>query len=698
MKWAIPQVAWWVWLGLGAAAAETVQTGGRLPDVADGLRCWWALSSSAKIRPAEPAPANASEAVEIRAAANEWESVQIVLRSDKSLEGLRLVPGGFVNEGGGTIPPEWIRVLEARQVDIATPTDGLGEAGKWPDPLVPVTTYYRKPNLGSWGHHGSPFALESGAAQAFWLQFFVPKETAAGTYRGSVRLTGDGIDRRLPVELTVYDFTLPDRMTCRTAFGFSPGEVFRYHKATTEDAKRGVLDAYLWNFARHHVSPYDPAPLDRIKVTWPEVKPPRTVWDDWEGLRIVENEVHAGKGALLIHDDRTDRAATASYTPLIAIPETGLHLRFWYRTAIPGHRFIVSLNHYDGDRKWMSGCNNDMTLKGDGRWQEFDRVIEGHPEGAEYVRFHARATRWTDGGELLGLVWYDEVSLTDAGSGKELIRGGDFEVKVRTEPVAPLETLVPRFDFTEWDRAMEKAIDEYGFNTFRLSIPGLGGGTFHQLYEPELLGFGEDAPEYPVLLDSYCRQLQAHLREKGWLDEAFVYWFDEPSPDQYAFVKGGFEKLKRSCPDIARMLTEQVETGLVGGPNIWCPISNAYDHAAAEERREHGEEFWWYVCTGPKAPYAGLFIDHPAPEMRIWLWQTFQRGIDGILVWHTNYWTSETAYPDGLQDPYADPMSWTRGYGVPKGERRPWGNGDGRFIYPPLPGAEPSRALRTCRT
>jgi hypothetical protein len=28
-------------------------------------------------------------------------------------------------------------------------------------------------------------------------------------------------------------------------------------------------------------------------------------------------------------------------------------------------------------------------------------------------------------------------------------------------------------------------------------------------------------------------------------------------------------------------------------------------------------------------------------------------------------------------------MSWTVGYGVPDGTRAPWGNGDGRFIYPP---------------
>ena len=32
-------------------------------------------------------------------------------------------------------------------------------------------------------------------------------------------------------------------------------------------------------------------------------------------------------------------------------------------------------------------------------------------------------------------------------------------------------------------------------------------------------------------------------------------------------------------------------------------------------------------------------------------------------------------------------MSWTSGYGTPAGKKLPWGNGDGRFIYPPLAAA-----------
>jgi hypothetical protein len=232
---------------------------------------------------------------------------------------------------------------------------------------------------------------------------------------------------------------------------------------------------------------------------------------------------------------------------------------------------------------------------------------------------------------------------------------------------------------------MERAIDHYHFNSFRLRIPGMGGGTFHAVDEPMLLGYSDQSPEYWTAFDSYCGQLVEHLQARGWLDEAYVYWFDEPSPDQYPFVMRGFEKLKRAAPGIDRMLTEQVEPGLLGGPNIWCPVSYHYDHQRAEERRKVGEKFWWYVCTGPKAPHAGLFIDHAATELRVWLWQTFKRNIEGILVWQTNYWTSRAAYPDpeAPQDPYEDPMGWTSGYSTAAGVKRPWGNGDGRFIYPP---------------
>jgi hypothetical protein len=248
-------------------------------------------------------------------------------------------------------------------------------------------------------------------------------------------------------------------------------------------------------------------------------------------------------------------------------------------------------------------------------------------------------------------------------------------------------------DFTRFDKAMQRAVDRYHFTGFRLPIRGMGGGTFHQRYPPKIGEFGEQSPEYQAMFSSYVGQLEAHLREKGWLDMAYVYWFDEPAPRDYDFVAAGMRRLKHNAPGLRRMLTEEPGDNVLAGlVDLWCPVSFHYDHEQAERRRACGEKFWWYVCTGPKAPYCTLFIDHPATELRVWHWQTWQRNVVGTLVWRANYWTSSAAFPDRPQDPYEDPMGYVSGYSTPRGVKRYWGNGDGRFIYPPLAAAVPGKS------
>ncbi len=244
-------------------------------------------------------------------------------------------------------------------------------------------------------------------------------------------------------------------------------------------------------------------------------------------------------------------------------------------------------------------------------------------------------------------------------------------------------------DFTAFDRAMARAVEEFHVTNFRLRLQGMGGGTFHERVEPRIGDYGETTPQYQAMFSSFLKQLEDHLRQKGWLDMAYTYWFDEPEPKDYAFVRSGMERIRRYAPGIQRMLTEEPGDELAGAVDIWCPVSPNYDHAKAEKCRARGERFWWYVCCGPKAPFCTLFIDHPATELRIWLWQTWQRKIVGNLVWESNYWTSSAAYPDKAQNPYQDPMGYVSGYSTPRGTKAYWGNGDGRFLYPPEAAAEP---------
>lgn len=243
-------------------------------------------------------------------------------------------------------------------------------------------------------------------------------------------------------------------------------------------------------------------------------------------------------------------------------------------------------------------------------------------------------------------------------------------------------------DFKAFDAAMTRAIDKYHFTNFVVPLEGMGGGTFEGRSEGKIGEFGEHTPQYQAMFGSYLKQLESHLREKDWLKMAYTYWFDEPDTKDYAFVQSGMDRIKKSAPDLQTMITKhELQPDWNGRIDIWCPISFAYQHEVAEKRRARGERYWWYVCCGPKAPFCTLFIDHPAVELRTWLWQTWQRNIVGILVWESVYWTSQG---EPAQNPYEDPMGYVGG--TTREEKKYWGNGDGRFLYPPLAAATPGMA------
>jgi len=255
-------------------------------------------------------------------------------------------------------------------------------------------------------------------------------------------------------------------------------------------------------------------------------------------------------------------------------------------------------------------------------------------------------------------------------------------IKVAFISADPVDVKV---DFEAFDRSARRYFDELGLSSLRLRLRGMGGGTFHDRYLGEILGYKQGTAEHEAMFTSYLRQIQDHLEANGWLEKAFVYWFDEPDPKDYQFVKDGMDLIHRAAPKITRLLTEQPGPELYGSVDLWCPVTNNYNYERAEERRKAGEHFWWYVCTGPKEPYCTLFIDHYATELRLWLWQTWKYKVDGILVWQSNYWTSRLAFPPpSLQNPYDDPMGYQSGYGRPVGYIGYWGNGDGRFLYPPV--------------
>jgi hypothetical protein len=252
-----------------------------------------------------------------------------------------------------------------------------------------------------------------------------------------------------------------------------------------------------------------------------------------------------------------------------------------------------------------------------------------------------------------------------------------------------------QIDFSRFDEAAKTWLDGYHFNSFRLPLRGLASGNFQNHALGELAGFQQGTPEHARLFRDYLGQVERHLREKQWLDKAYVFWFDEPAAKDYEFVAEGMKLIKQAAPGLRRILTITPDPKLLGHVDIWCGLSHKWTPAVMAQRRAAGEEIWWYICTAPKAPYVTEFIDHPGTELRLWPWQSWQFSVSGILIWNAAYWTSPLAYPGPTpQDPWTDPMSYVSGGAFAPGFVGVWGNGDGRFLYPPRASAETNAGPR----
>jgi len=82
----------------------------------------------------------------------------------------------------------------------AAPKDPLG----WkPVQLVPENART--------GRGGFPLRVAGSQSQGIWIEVYTNRNLAAGIYRGQVNVSTDGKKQAIPIELELFDFTLPDR-------------------------------------------------------------------------------------------------------------------------------------------------------------------------------------------------------------------------------------------------------------------------------------------------------------------------------------------------------------------------------------------------------------------------------------------------------------------------------------------------------
>jgi hypothetical protein len=765
----------------------------------DALTIWWCEATYKIGRTTPRPPSRVSRPVHTEAARNEYEPFQLVITPQVPIKQLRLRLEPFASPSRpAPLPhPIWDEVARVDYVPVTTPTDAWGFQGEFPDPLIPLWRRDRE--------RGTKDAeitkaievqvenLEAGKNQPLWLTVFVPKGVPAGDYKANIHIVeaigADGkpiptLKITIPVQLRVFNFTLPDDTPLRTAYGVHIDN--DWHRLRTQEQFRQVWDLYMQMCRRYRISPYTPHAYAPIR--W-EAKGPRTtidngllqlVIDRWQG-RIVTiarstRQMKSGKeqqsvprpaslvplggvlpvleqferegigwegkgigwaGTEVVKDvkvvERTEGrivlditaerlssqpanrkfAATVRLTVEAGKPYFTVQMLKIVNTDTMRWRINGYFHLLPPDQKPLSSVNTDRF----GAWQiegasdshlvyfgaagigfTYSLRINpatGHPHGDVY----RQVGKWLEPGEAwqptdepiaFVFLWESDapVSLREGEAPAEpqklekfvgqLLRG-----EITAQPENKLQiTEQPepefRYDFTEFDAAMSRYLDEFRFNGFNFAIL------------PETLGgYERFTPEWTELYKRLMTPIVEHLKQKGWLGKAYCYWIDEPhTPEQYELTKRGMSVLKEALPGVRRLLTNYVERlpspTFYGYVDLWVPILNQFDEQRAKERQALGEEVWWYVCTGPKAPYPNNFIDHPAITHRIRYWMAAKWNLDGDLYWSMTYYRGKGWR---LRNPYEDGQSET-----PEGGY--WGNGDGRLLYPPVrqplsEGAEP---------
>jgi hypothetical protein len=170
------------------------------------------------------------------------------------------------------------------------------------------------------------------------------------------------------------------------------------------------------------------------------------------------------------------------------------------------------------------------------------------------------------------------------------------------------------------------------------------------------------------VLEAVFKEYGKHLEEKGWLNNAYAYIFDET----FHRVKEFTSLIHKGHPGVKNLLTMTPEEGFPD-VDIWCVRINNLERPSVEKFKKLGKEIWTYVAS-PTRPYPSLNLDLPAIEHRIIPWICWKYGVKGLLYWCVNWWSEV--------NPWQDPMTY------------PEQNGNGSLYYPAPDGRLPIGSIR----
>jgi len=253
---------------------------------------YWTQGIARKVQPTTAAGSGTT--VSVAGPKDSYQAFQIIIQAQtENISGVRATVGDLTNDSGDIISADNVRLFRQWFIDFSDLPDNLvkttlqvPEASPTndnlvPDPLIPLVNPY-PPNEGK--NAGQPFEVEANINQPLFVDIFIPKETASGTYTGAITLTADNNRKAtVPVTVEVWNLVLNDMTSVQTLFLLRGDHVGWYHKMYQNAAdQRTIVKRYEEMLHSHRVDGTDQ------NVPWPKnptdrcAPPTSAQWDAFD--------------------------------------------------------------------------------------------------------------------------------------------------------------------------------------------------------------------------------------------------------------------------------------------------------------------------------------------------------------------------------------------------------------------------------
>jgi hypothetical protein len=202
----------------------------------------WAVDPHVKVF-RDDKPPEKTGYVAMRAARNEYEPGQFVVRAAAATPRVRVECSALLHENGkaaiGAENLAWnfVGFIPVKRNTIQSEALWIRRAPcEIPDPLLEKRT----------------IDLVADTAQPVWLTVFVPKDAVPGLYRGEAAVLAGKRRAAIPIELTVNPFVLPDERHLLVTNHFEVEDIANAHKVKLGSEEFwAVLERYARNMAAH---------------------------------------------------------------------------------------------------------------------------------------------------------------------------------------------------------------------------------------------------------------------------------------------------------------------------------------------------------------------------------------------------------------------------------------------------------------